>query len=584
MNAASTPQVRFPLWAKLGLALVSLGIIPVTVVGLALIDRAGGALKAGVREVSLAIAGDVATGLRGTVGRTGERLSGIAGTLVDTRLDQDTRYRVATSLVESSTELDHIVVYDADGTFIDRLAQPDSPPLADVNLDPRAHSIGPEMWVGPAAIAGDVVAVPLVVRIVTDDGKHTGYVGTQLRLRGLTDRITLLSSERLARGFVTVVDHQGRLLASSRPDDTALAIEESALVADMTPAQFAMGITRCGEFTWTTQGRRAPYVGCVRPVEGLPWSIVTAVDRDDAYASLDEMRRYVIGALVAALVLALLASLVLARGITRPLAGLVALAADIAARRWGTRHQVRTRDELAVLGHALHTAAIDLELSEVAIRQEEAIRRDLGRYLPHDVVERIVSRKEDLHLGGERREVTVLFADVAAFTTLAETLPPEHVVALMNELFTLVTEIVFLHGGTVDKFIGDSVMAVWGAPTHTDDHARRALDAAEDMQRWMHIANAGWRVRFGRGVELAIGINSGTAVVGNIGSERRMEYTAMGAMVNTAARLETLARPGTILTTLETVRRAGQGFQTVDAGTRDLPGVEEPVRCIEVLP
>lgn len=580
------PPVRFPLWAKLALALVTLAIVPATVAGLALIDRADGALKAGVRETSLALTGDVLTGLTASVTSTHDELHGIAATLVDLRLDEDTRHAVVTSLVEGSRELDHVTIYDATGAFIDRIKQADSP--ATLGREPVPQSMRKqleteEVAVGRAVALDGVVSVPVVVRIVTDSGKHTGYAGTFLELSGLRERLARLARERPERGFVSVIDADHRVLASSRPDDAPLAVEEASLAAS-SPLQFQMEVTQCGEFNWRSGGVSTPYVGCIRPMRDQPWAVVTAVDRDDAYAALHTMRLYVFGTLAGAFVLAIIAALALARGITLPLDDLVRLARDIAARNWRTGKPVGTRDELAVLGHALTAAAHDLELSEVVIRQEEAIRRDLGRYLPRDVVERIVSRQEEVNLGGERKEITVLFADVAAFTTLAESLPPEHVVSLMNELFTLLTEIVFLHGGTVDKFIGDSVMAVWGAPTHVEDHATRALDAAEDMQRWIHIANEGWEVRLGARVELAIGINSGTAVVGNIGSERRMEYTAMGAMVNTAARLETLARPGTILTTLETAKLAGPGFQTVDAGTRDLPGGKEPVRCIEVLP
>ncbi len=581
------PPVRFPLWLKLAVALIVLGVVPASVTGLALIDRAGGALKAATREVSLAVAADVSTGIEATVDATHDHLLGIAATLVDRRLDQDTRFAVATSLVESSRDLDHVAVYDIDGAYIDRIQQQNVlPGLGEAALPAEVRTLlaSQEVAVGKAVLVDGQVTIPLVVRLTADSGKHTGYLGTMLRLGDVQDRATRLANERIADGFLTVIDHDKRMLVSSRPGDEPLAVENCALVQDLEPKHFKMGVIRCGEFDWMTQGRKAPYVGCIRPLQNLPWAVVTAVDQDDAYALLKEMRAYVFGALGGALFLALLAALVLSRGITLPLDKLVAQARAIAARNWSVREQIQTRDELAVLGHSLNAAARDLQISEITIREEEAIRRDLGRYLPRDVVERIVDRDEELFLAGARREVTVLFADVAAFTSLSERLPPEHVVALMNELFTLLTEIVFLHGGTVDKFIGDSVMAVWGAPTHTQDHAARALDAAEDMQRWIRAANAGWQQRFDTSLELAIGINSGTAVVGNIGSERRMEYTVMGAMVNTAARLETLARPGTILTTLETVRLAGPGFQTVDAGTRDLPGVEEPVRCIEVLP
>jgi len=255
---------------------------------------------------------------------------------------------------------------------------------------------------------------------------------------------------------------------------------------------------------------------------------------------------------------------------------------DLAARRFDRRVTVNTRDELAVLGDVLSSAAADLQASEERIREEEAIRRDLRRYLDSDLVDRVVRREQDMKLGGERREISVLFADVVAFTPIADSLAAEETVGLLNELFTILTEIVFRHEGTVDKFIGDSVMAIWGAPQLQPDHAARAIAAAEDMMRWLEAGNQGWRQKFGVTVELAIGINSGHAVVGNVGSETRMQYTAIGDVVNVAARLESIARPQQILVTHATKALAGDDFQYSSLGPRQLVGRRDPVKLFEV--
>jgi class 3 adenylate cyclase len=157
------------------------------------------------------------------------------------------------------------------------------------------------------------------------------------------------------------------------------------------------------------------------------------------------------------------------------------------------------------------------------------------------------------------------------------------VVALLNELFTILTEIVFRHGGTLDKFVGDCVMAMWGAPTPQDDHAARALAAAEDMMRWLEAGNASWEAKFGVKIELAIGIHSGEAIVGNVGSETRMEFTAIGDTVNVAARLEAIARPMQVLVTSEARAAAGpERFDLVDLGARALTGRAAPVHLWEL--
>jgi class 3 adenylate cyclase len=263
-------------------------------------------------------------------------------------------------------------------------------------------------------------------------------------------------------------------------------------------------------------------------------------------------------------------------------AALVTQADHLAHRRFDQRVAITSGDELELLGHALGNAASELAASEARIQREIAIRGDLGRYLPAEIVERVVSREQDMHLGGQRRAITVVFADVVGFTPLTERLAAEDTVKLLNELFSLLTEIVFRHGGTIDKFMGDSVMAIFGAPTDQPDHAARALSCAEDMLRFLDTGNAGWLERYGVRIELAIGVSSGECVVGNIGSERRMEYTAIGDVVNTAARLEAIARPNQILVAEATARAAGDGFELVDRGERELPGKKATVRLFEV--
>jgi class 3 adenylate cyclase len=136
----------------------------------------------------------------------------------------------------------------------------------------------------------------------------------------------------------------------------------------------------------------------------------------------------------------------------------------------------------------------------------------------------------------------------------------------------MLTEIVFRHGGTVDKFIGDCIMAVWGAPVPAADHAIRALRAAEDMMRFLEAANEGWREKYDVEIRLGIGVNSGEALVGNIGSDKRMEYTVIGDVVNVAARLEAIAQPNQVLVSGATRDLVGDAFALEKLGDRKLTG------------
>jgi adenylate cyclase len=148
-----------------------------------------------------------------------------------------------------------------------------------------------------------------------------------------------------------------------------------------------------------------------------------------------------------------------------------------------------------------------------------------------------------------RRRVTVLFNDVRGFTEIAESLPPDKMAAQLNEYFASMVECVFRHNGALDKFIGDSILAYWGAPVAADDDADRAVRAALDMQDQLHVLNIRWAAAGRPMLHAGIGINQGDAFVGNIGSPRRLEYTLIGDTVNLANRLCGLARGGEILIT-----------------------------------
>ena len=170
------------------------------------------------------------------------------------------------------------------------------------------------------------------------------------------------------------------------------------------------------------------------------------------------------------------------------------------------------------------------------------------KYVAPQVVDEI-SRQKDFNiiLGGENRNIAVLFVDIRGFTPMSESLEPEQVVGILNEYLQLTTQSVFNNGGTLDKFIGDATMAIFNAPFDLEDYIYKAVCTARDIAAGSAELEQKLMERFGRSISFGIGINCGNAVVGNIGCEYRMDYTAIGDTVNTAARLESKAGPGEIL-------------------------------------
>ncbi|MEW6386619.1 MAG: adenylate/guanylate cyclase domain-containing protein [Thermodesulfobacteriota bacterium] len=221
-------------------------------------------------------------------------------------------------------------------------------------------------------------------------------------------------------------------------------------------------------------------------------------------------------------------------------------------------------------------------------RERARLRQIFGRYVSEEVVEKLlVSGQPDL--GGEALEVTVLFADIRNFTTISESLNAHEVVEMLNEYFSRVCEPILRQGGTVDKFIGDAVMALFGSPVPHADHARRALGTALEMTQVAREFSAWMEQRFAdRSLpefNIGVGLHTGEAVVGNIGSPKRLEFTSIGDTVNLASRLEGLTKElgWQIVASRETVTAAGPGVVTGRRESLQVKGRQEAVEVLEIL-
>ena len=241
-------------------------------------------------------------------------------------------------------------------------------------------------------------------------------------------------------------------------------------------------------------------------------------------------------------------------------------------------------DDLELISAVAAQTAIAVENARAHERlaREEVARANYSRFLPEYVVKQMLENPESFKLGGVNQTITILFADIRGFTRISEHAPPEKIVNLLNRYFSAMTDIIFAHGGTLDKYLGDGLMALFGAPTATPEDASNALNAAVAMQRRVLGINQELRDEGLPELGVGMGLHTGEVTVGYIGSERRSEYTAIGDAVNTSSRLESNARGGEILISDATAKAAHSRYKLQPREAITVKNRQQPVNLWEV--
>ena len=265
----------------------------------------------------------------------------------------------------------------------------------------------------------------------------------------------------------------------------------------------------------------------------------------------------------------------LAWRVTRPISALTSGVAHVAGGDLSLVLPVRSHDEIGRLTSAFN------EMVE-GLRQRDFIRNTFGRYVSPEVAKTLLESPEGLRFGGEKREVTVLMSDLRGYTQFAEQGDPAWVMEILNDYLARMTDIIIEHGGTINEFIGDAIFAVYGAPVPHRDHAERAAASALAMQRAMAELNRTNTARSRPRFEMGIGLNTGEAVVGNIGSEQRAKYAVVGAAVNLAARVEGCTVGGQIFLSPATYERIRDVVEVAPPVPVELKGIAEPILLYEL--
>jgi class 3 adenylate cyclase len=509
--------------------------------GLLVLDIQRKGLSRAEKELESALVDEAASSVVAAFEEANDVASRVSTVFADEKIDVDARARLIGDIVSHAPSTSGIAFFDENKKFVDAVV-PKGGPDAELRVPPA----GARGW------AGFRYEAPL-------SGPVRGWVVVAVSRAAIEAKLRDLSQVRFGA-----------------PDRLYL-VDESARGRHPIFASVPLASTEVVMTTEFTDGGVAK-VGTIRTMPAQHLALVVERPTDEAFAALAEARRWLVLSIAGATALiALLAATLFGRVVER-IGALMRLVSRYGRRDLRARSDVKSGDELEDLGHALEKMADDLTASDAEIAKRARIEENLKRYLPDEAAKAAASDDGTLALGGAKKRVTVLFADVVAFTGFAERASPEKAVAFLNELFTILSEIVFRHDGMVDKFIGDCIMAVFQG----DDATARSLAAAEDMHAFVESNLPRWREAYAFDVKLGIGVASGDVLLGNLGSSTRMEYTVIGDAVNVAARLEMLARPSQTLATKEVVNACPDvGFKSL--GEHALRGKASPVEVFEVL-
>jgi adenylate cyclase len=369
--------------------------------------------------------------------------------------------------------------------------------------------------------------------------------------------------------YVIVADTDGKILAQSDPSPIEGPISRPRELRRLTDEVLVQ--------TYWTAGRRiidfaVPLVYSRVPVGAL----YLGFSQRTIDAALARARNEAAAITFVMVMLGMGGGVGLAALLSRPISRLVEGTRAIGEGNFNVSLRVTSRDELGDLTESFNRMARSL-------REKEMIKRAFTRYVAREVVEEILKDPEHLVLTGERREVTVLFCDVRGFTPLSERLSPEEVVLLLNDFYTLMIETTFKHDGTLDKFLGDAVMSIFGAPIAHPDHSARAVRTALAMREGIVELNQRRGKAGKEPISVGIGVSAGEAVAGTVGTEDRMEYTVIGDTVNLAARLESNAKVGQILISHRTYEKVRDAVAVRPLGPLKVKGKEEEVEVYEVI-
>lgn len=474
--------------------------------------------------------------------------------------------------VPAVTELTQIDAAGKERLKVSRLAMDVVNSQTDLSQEPRfTQAVARRTFHGPVYFRRE--SEPYMTLSVAGTRRDAGVSAAEVNLKFIWDVVSQIKVGSGGRAYV--VDAQGRLIA--HPDiSLVLRNTDFALLAQVQAAR--AGGTSPERALSTTDFQGQKVLAAFAPISPLGWWVFAELPLDEAYAPLiDSIQRTGL-VLLLGIFGAILAALFLARRMVVPIQALQAGAARIGGGELGARVEVRTGDELEALADQFNSMSTELRDSR---EREERVGK-LRRFLSPQLAEVIESSGSESMLESHRREVSVVFCDMRGFTAFAEAAEPEQVMTVLKEYHAALGTLIHKFQGTLERFVGDGVLVLFNDPIPCPDPQARAVRMALEMQAAIATLAARWRAA-GHELGFGIGITHGYATLGRIGFEGRFDYSAIGSVVNLAARLCGEARDGQILIDSAVHAAVAGQVDCEDVGEIALKGIRRPVKVFNVV-
>ena len=406
-----------------------------------------------------------------------------------------------------------------------------------------------------------------------------GVVTADVSLAWLTRLISSISIGR--SGYCTLISGIGTFITHPRPE---LIMRESIFsVAEETNRpnlrQIGRDMIRKNsgfvDLGLSLTGRESFLAYARIPSTG--WSLGAIFPKDELFAEVDRLYFRSLMSAAAGVLMLLIVSLLVARSLAVPLRRMADATAKVAQGDLNIDlSDIRSKDEVGSLAKAF------TQMTE-GLKQRDFIRDTFGRYLTKEVVNRLLETKDGLQLGGESREISIMMSDIRGFTAVTAEMRPEQVITFLNRYLGKIVEILLDHRGTIDEIVGDGILAFFGAPEPLDDHPARAVACALKMQQAMDEINALNEKEGLPHIEMGVAVNTGSVVVGNIGSIRRSKYAAVGSQMNFTGRMESYTVGGQVLISSSTYEKLAEIVDVRNELKVEMKGMAGKVSLYDVV-